>query len=50
MYPLYLTDSPLLIATLAGAELTASRPVRLTPTIKLLVANGQAREPVCMLA
>jgi hypothetical protein len=28
IYPLYLTGSPLLIATLAGAEWTASRPVR----------------------
>ena len=44
--PLYLTDSPLQISTFLGADWTASRPDRLTPTTKPLVANGQAREPV----
>jgi len=46
MYPLYLTYSPLQISTLVGAAWTDLRPDRLTPTSKLLVANGLAREPV----
>jgi len=46
IYPLYLTDSPLLISSLLGAEWTATHPDRLAPTTKLLAANGLAREPV----
>jgi hypothetical protein len=47
---LYITASPIQITILAGDDWTVSITDRITPTNKLMVPNGLAREPVRMLA